>query len=202
MTTDILLALDPGNSCGYAIFEVKGKVATILEYGTINLDPSSSEYVGDHGIELMERVREIVEEHGVTRACVEDYYMNRFQRNGASVNYEYRMALYIVLRQLDLHYDIVAIPSWKAHIKKRIKATEDQKKLWGKNEKKLIIQYALEEKYGIYFPSTVTREKEIGKRKPSSRKLPSDLVDAVAQGIYIAETRMGVTEIVCPIQPE
>ena len=59
-----ILCLDPADSCGYSIMSINSDrtQAIISEYGFIDVD-NSSNYQGDHCLDLMRRITEIIKKH-------------------------------------------------------------------------------------------------------------------------------------------
>jgi Holliday junction resolvasome RuvABC endonuclease subunit len=107
-----ILAIDPGESCGYALINLDGTHADIYEYGFLEVD-KSSEYQGDHCLDLMQQLTDIIKRENIESVCVEDYFFSQKFANGCNVNAAYRTASHILFRQLKLHYEILNISLWK-----------------------------------------------------------------------------------------
>jgi Holliday junction resolvasome RuvABC endonuclease subunit len=184
-----VLVLDPGSSTGYALASItfkendKGRSfaqkADVYEYGFIDVD-LSSEYQGDHCIDLMDSVQTMIADHNVSAIAVEDYFFNNKFRSGCNVNGAFRTAIHILARQNELPYSILGISAWKTYITGRSTPTKPQKIKWGAAlAKKLHVQQALWEHFGIRFPNHSLSPKT---GKPVAFR--NDIIDAVAQAIY------------------
>jgi Holliday junction resolvasome RuvABC endonuclease subunit len=196
----IILVLDPGTSTGYCLADVDydNETATIYEYGYINVD-DSSDYQGDHCIDLMSKIQYLIETHWVESIAIEDYFFNKRTATGSNVNAAFRTAIHILARQNDIPYTILNISSWKTFIAGRCKPTKDQKKQWGNEpSKKIMIQDALWKKYKIRFPNHSISEKT---GKPISFRY--DVVDVVGQTIYFICMVNAIPKkgIVCTVEP-
>lgn len=177
----ILLALDPGASTGYALVNIdeENSTADIYEYGFIDVDITSN-YSGDHCINLMERLQSIIDEHQVNYICVEDFFFSRKFATGCTVNVAFRTAIHILARQNGLDYSILNISAWKTYIAGRSTPTREQKQKWGPTPaKKLFIQQALWEWWGFRFPNHSISENT---GKPIAFRY--DIIDVVAQALY------------------
>ncbi len=192
----IVLSIDPASSTGYALIAIKDRVATIYEYGCLTVD-LSSEYQGDHCIDLMQQLESIIYLHSVDNICIEDYFFSKRFCNGTNVNAAFRTAIHILARHLGIPYTILNITSWKTYVAGRSTPTKEQKKRWGKElSKKLYIQQALWEGYGFKFPNHILSERT---GKPIVFK--HDIVDAVAQGVYFCEMILKVKKTVMSVIP-
>jgi Holliday junction resolvasome RuvABC endonuclease subunit len=192
-----ILALDPAASTGYAvmILDKDNDSASIIEYGFINVDVKS-EFQGDHCINLMNQVSNLIDKYSIDEACIEDYFFSQRFASGSNVNAAYRTALHILLRQKNLPYTILNISAWKSFVAGRSVPTKEQKKKWGKTlANKLYIQQALWEKWGFRFPNHSLSEKT---GKPISFRY--DVVDVVAQSVYFAGLLNGVKKIYLNVQ--
>ncbi len=191
-----VLALDPGNSTGYALVDVNeaNNTADIYEYGIIEPD-TSSEYMGDHCISLMNKISDIIKKESVDKVCVEDYFFSQRFANGCNVNAAYRTCIHIRCRELGVPYEILNISLWKKYVAGRSTPTKEQKRIWGKGPaKKLYIQQALWDRYRIRFPNFSMSLKT---SKPILFK--SDPVDAVAQSIFFVEIFLHVKTMTCSV---
>lgn len=187
-----VLTLDPGASTGFCItsLDFKTSTATIIEYGYLNVDTSSN-FQGDHCIDLMERVRSIIEKHYIKELAIEDYFFSKRFATGCNVNGAYRTAIHILARTASLPYTILNITSWKTFVAGRSTPTREQKKQWGATAaKKLYIQQALWDNFGIRFPNHSLSEKT---GKPIVFR--TDIVDVVAQTIYFCQMIKKMTRI-------
>lgn len=183
-----VLVLDPAASCGYCLMNinVSEDTADIYEEGFIDVNTDSN-YQGDHCIDLMSKLSTILERMGPTQSCkhiiVEDYFFSNKFRTGSNVNAAYRTAIHIFARMREIPYTIVNISAWKTFIAGRSTPTREQKKKWGANiGKKLYIQQALWNKFGIRFPNH-----SISKTTGKPIKFRTDIVDVVGQAIYYAK---------------
>jgi Holliday junction resolvasome RuvABC endonuclease subunit len=194
----IVLGIDPGTHTGYCLISITGtkkKKADIYEYGHIDVD-TSSQYEGDHNLDLMSQLQHLIYLHSVDQICVEDYFFSKRFCNGSNVNAAFRTAIHILARQNDIPYTILNISLWKTYIAGRSTPTKAQKAKWGKEPaKKLYIQQALWDNYRIRFPnhciSKVTN-------KPIAFRL--DIVDVVAQTIYFAKVILKVDDITISVK--
>lgn len=194
-----ILVLDPAASTGYALVEVDGDTATVFDYGFIDVDTSSL-YEGDWCIDLMTHVKYLIQLHDVKEVAVEDYFFSSRFASGTNVNSAYRTAIHILCRQLNLPYDVLNVSQWKKHVANRSTPTKEQKKKWGKEAaKKLYMQQALWDRYGIRFPNHSISSKT---GKPVLFRY--DIVDAVGQAIFHCESKHGVKNIrvTVPIPPD
>jgi Holliday junction resolvasome RuvABC endonuclease subunit len=177
----IVLILDPGSSTGYCIvnIDIEKSIAVINEYGFIKVD-LSSEYQGDHCINLMERIQEIIDEKNINHIGIEDYFFSNRYLTGCNVNGAFRTAIHILARQNNLKYNILNISAWKNFVAGKSTPTKEQKKKWGPGPaKKLYIQQALYEKFGFRFPNHSISEKT---KKPIL--FCYDIVDSVGLAVY------------------
>jgi Holliday junction resolvasome RuvABC endonuclease subunit len=196
-----VLSLDPAASTGYCIIDmdVAGNKANIIEYGFIDVD-TSSDYQGDHSIDLMNRVKAIIDVNQIQHVTIEDYFFSSRFANGSNVNAAYRTALHILCCQHKIPYTILNISAWKSFVAGRSVPTKDQKKRWGAAAaKKLYIQQALWEKWNFRFPNHSLSEKT---KKPIIFRF--DIVDVVGQAVYFAGLLNGVKNISMnvPIPPD
>lgn len=197
----ILLALDPGTSCGYCLVNIsideEGYYtgADIYEYGFIDVD-ISSEFQGDHCIDLMARVQTLIDDHEVEWLCIEDYFFSKRFVNGCNVNAAFRTAIHILARQNKIDYTILNISAWKSFVAGRSTPTKEQKLKWGKEPaKKLAIQQALWEWYGFRFPNHSLSETT---GKPILFRF--DIVDVVGQAVYYCGLLCGIQNITMSVE--
>lgn len=177
-----VLVLDPAHSTGYALMRLTADRARadIFEYGHVDVD-TSSDFQGDHCINLIDRVREFIVAHQVEHIIVEDYFFSKRTAKGCNVNAAYRTAIHICARQAGIPYTIIGIGEWKRYVAGAARPTKTQRKAWGKKAEKLMIQDALWTKFRIKFPNHSISETT---GKPIMPRL--DEVDAVGQAIYAA----------------
>jgi Holliday junction resolvasome RuvABC endonuclease subunit len=175
----VSLVIDPATSTGYCLIRIIGGIADIYQYGRLVVS-TSSPFQGDHCIDLMRQLSSIVEDHDVTHIAVEDYFASGKFCSGCSVNIAFRTAIYILARERNIPYTILNISLWKAYVAGSSRPTAPQQKQWGKlAANKLFIQDALFKKYGFRFPGKIANP-----LNGRFLKFPSDIVDAVAQGVY------------------
>lgn len=176
----IILVCDPGTSTGYALVNITGnESADIYDYGFIDVDVSSN-LQGDHCIDLMNRLQELIDEHEVEHIAVEDYFFSKKFVNGCNANAAFRTAIHILARQNELEYTILNISSWKSFVAGRSTPTREQKAIWGAEAaKKLFIQQALWEKNKFRFPNHSISETT---GKPINFRF--DIIDVVGQAVY------------------
>lgn len=192
----IALVLDPAISTGYCLLcYTPGSPAIIFAQGHLTVD-TSSDYSGDYCIDLQTKLKRLISKYGVNHIAVETFFFSKRFATGSTLNAELRTAIYILARQLGLPYTILGISEWKKFIAGRSTPTKEQVKQWGRERaKKLFIQQALWERFGIRFPNHSISAKT---GKPISFKL--DVVDAVAQGVYFAFIYLRALEIVSKVE--
>lgn len=189
-----ILVLDPAASTGYAVVKVDGQDATIFEYGYIDIDTTSL-YEGDWCISLMFHIDLLIQKHNIEEVAIEDYFFSARFASGTNVNMAYRTAIHIRCRQLGLKYDILNVSQWKKHVAGRSTPSKEQKRKWGKEAaKKLYMQQALYDIYGIKFPNHSLSQKT---GKPVLFRY--DIVDAVGQAIFHCESKYRVKNIHVPV---
>ncbi len=181
----IALILDPANSTGYCLVNIQLAEndyyisADIYDYGFIDVD-HSSDYQGDHCLDLMARLQTIIDEHQVSTIAVEDYFFSKRFVNGCNANAAYRTAIHILARQNEMDYTVLNISAWKTFVAGRSTPTKDQKAKWtAEAAKKLYIQQALWDRWGFRFPNHSFSEKS---GKPIAFRY--DIVDVVGQAVY------------------
>lgn len=194
-----ILVLDPAASTGYAVAKVENNTATIFDYGFIDVDTSSA-YEGDWCINLMMHVKYLLQIHDIKEVAIEDYFFSSRFASGTNVNAAYRTAIHILCRERKLHYEVLNVSQWKKHVAGRSTPDKLQKKKWGKEAaKKLYMQQALWEKYGIKFPNH-----SISKKTGKPVGFRYDIVDAVGQAIFYCEGYHGVQniQVTVPVPPD
>lgn len=193
-TIRTVLVLDPAASSGYSLMTIEGKTADIYSCGFIDVD-TTSDYVGDHCINLMKRIQKMIDAHNVCHIAVEDYFFSKKYAVGCTLNVAYRTAIHIVARQNGIGYTILNVSAWKTFVAGRASPTREQKKLWGKDAKKLFIQQALWDKYKFRFPNHSISEKS---RKPIAFR--KDTIDVVGQSVYYAKMIENVSKITMSVK--
>lgn len=192
------LVLDPATTSGYALMRVDaaGTQAEIFEYGLLVVD-ISSDYQGDHCLDLMRKIRALISEHHVEHLAVEDYFFSKKFCSGSNVNAAFRTAIHIVARETGLPYTILNISAWKTFVAGRSTPTKNQKTHWGKAlANKVFIQSALFANFGFRFPNHL--------KSPVSGRpihLKYDVVDAVAQAVYFARINLRVPQVTLSVVP-
>lgn len=188
MDPNIVLVLDPAKSTGYCLVKlIKNISADIFEYGFVDVDTSSN-YQGDHCIDLMKRVENLIVKHKVNQLAIEDYFFSNRFRSGSNVNAAFRTAIHIVARQRNLEYTVLNISSWKTFVAGRSTPTKEQKKKWGATHaKKLYMQQALWENHHFRFPNH-----SISQTTGKPVVFRFDIVDVVAQAVYFCGLVNGV----------
>jgi len=193
--TTTLLTLDPAISTGYCLTSIQVEdgfyiSASIFEYGFIDVD-TSSEFQGDWCIDLMRRVKELIDLYDVEHIAIEDYFFSKRFATGSNVNAAFRTAIHILSRQLDIEYTIINISAWKTFVAGRATPTKEQKKKWtALHAKKLYIQEALWTRRGFRFPNHSFSEKT---KKPIAFRY--DIVDVVGQAVYYCGLICGIRAI-------
>lgn len=175
-----ILAIDPGTSTGYCLINIDNQQkADIYEYGYLDVD-TSSEYQGDHCLDLMKKIQKLIDLNCINHIAIEDYFFSKQFANGSKINIAFRTAIHILSRQNEIPYTILNTTSWKTFIAGRATPTKEQIKQWNKEAaKKLYIQQALWDKWKCRFPNHSISTKT---HKPIMFRY--DIVDVVAQGIY------------------
>lgn len=190
----IILAIDPGTSCGYAVALVKDNSCEVLEYGYINVD-NSSVYMGDWCIDLVDKIDSICDRVKADEIAVEDYFFSGRFAKGSNVNPSYRAAIYMWSRKRKIHYEILNISNWKVFIAGRSTPTKEQKQKWGKEAaKKLATVEALWTRWGIRLPNHSISENT---GKPIAFRF--DVADAIAQVMYAAYLRYNCKKFTCSV---
>jgi Holliday junction resolvasome RuvABC endonuclease subunit len=193
-----IIVLDPATTTGYCICSVNStdQKAEINEYGFFEVD-ISSEYQGDHCIDLMEKIKQKIILYNIKNIGIEDYFYSSKFKNGCNVNGAFRTAIHILARTMKIKYVILSISLWKKHIAGRSIPTKAEKEIWKKNANKYFIQHALYKKWNIKFPNHSIRN-------PGGKIIApkSDIVDSVAMSIYFMQTHYNIKNIistvVCP----
>ena len=191
-----LLTLDPASSTGYALTNLsvdeQGYYASadIYEYGYIDVDTSSN-FQGDHCIDLMKRIQDLITQHNVEHIAIEDYFFSKRFCTGSNVNAAFRTAIHILARQQGIDYTILNISAWKTFVSGRSTPTREQKKKWGAAPaKKLHVQQALWDIWGFRFPNHSISQKS---GKPIIFR--PDIVDVVGQTVYYCGLLCGIRDI-------
>lgn len=185
----IILSLDPATSTGYCLVAINDGKAHIYDYGFLDVD-CSSEYQGDHCIDLMNKVESLVMIHGVDVITIEDYFFSKRFATGSTVNVAYRTAIHILCRRLEIPYVILNINLWKKFVAGRSSPTKQQKQQWGVSAKKMYIQDSLYKKWGFTFP-----EHSLSKKTGKPIKFRMDIVDAVGQTVYYCCSILRIKDI-------
>jgi len=191
-----IIIIDPATTTGYCICTVNtaDKKGKIIEYGFLEVD-ITSEYQGDHCIDLMEKIKQKIIVYNVKNIGIEDYFYSAKFKNGCNVNGAFRTAIHILARTMKIDYKILSISMWKKHIAGRSTPSKIEKEIWKKNANKYFIQQALYKKWNIKFPNHSIRGGKI-------IALKSDVVDSVAMSIYFMKNHYNIENItsgvVCP----
>ena len=197
-TGENIIIIDPATTTGYCICTVNSadKTGKIIEYGFMEVD-ITSEYQGDHCIDLMEKIKQKIILYNVKNIGIEDYFYSAKFKNGCNVNGAFRTAIHILARTMKIDYKILSISMWKKHIAGRSTPSKIEKEIWKKNANKYFIQQALYKKWNIKFPNHSIRD-------PGGKiiALKSDVVDSVAMSIYFMKNHYNIENItstvVCP----
>jgi Holliday junction resolvasome RuvABC endonuclease subunit len=189
-----ILAIDPAQSCGYAVAKITGDVCEITEYGYIDVD-NSSLYLGDWCLDLIRRLDILEERICPDEIAVEDYFFSGKFANGSNVNPSYRAAIYMWARRNSTHYEILNISSWKIFVSGRTTPTKEQKIKWGKEAaKKLMTVQSLWERWKIRLPNHSISEHT---KKPIAFRF--DVADAIGQAMYAAYLRYNCKAFTCAV---
>lgn len=207
-----LLTIDPAASTGWCVARMYGNEASpvpnrhqtivgadIIAHGTLRVDTSSN-YVGDHCLDMAAQIEALIGQYNVTEIAIEDYYFSRGKATGAGLNVAYRTAIHMAARRLGLPYVVLSISAWKTYIGGSSKPPRTAKAQWGTLAKKMYIQGALWHRYGIRFPNHGGLSDKTG--KPLAPK--HDVVDVVAMAIYALAMLKHVPDsaIHCTVVPE
>jgi len=195
----VFIAIDPGNSCGFALAKVSGSHCDIFHYGYIDID-TSSPYIGDWAIDLQKQMDKLYNQYFFSDLAIETYYFSSRFSQGSDVNTAYRTAIHIWARQNNLPYSILNISSWKTIVAGRSTPTKEQKARYGKEAaKKIMIVQALWERHGIRLPNHSISEST---GKPIIFRY--DIGDAIGQAIYHAFEKHQCNSFACsvPIPPD
>jgi len=191
-----ILSIDPAASSGYCVTQIPDdkSEAKIITYGFIDVD-TTSEFQGDHCLDLMSKIQLLIAKYDIKHVTVEDYFFSQRFANGSNVNAAYRTSLHILCRSLKIDYTILNISAWKSFVAGRSVPTKDQKKKWGKEAaKKLFIQQALFERWGMRFPNH-----SISNNTGKPIHFRFDVVDAIAQTVYYCCLLNGVKKIILDV---
>tara|TARA_Y100000389_G_scaffold198012_1_gene233704 strand:- start:7348 stop:8196 length:849 start_codon:yes stop_codon:yes gene_type:complete len=196
----ILLSLDPAQSCGWSIFKIYNRseskentdsVSVLIKCDFLEVD-MKSDYVGDSCISLQEQVKKIIEEWNVDEICVEDYFMSSKKCQGANLNVYLRGSIYILCRELNLHYDIIPIWGWKSFVAGQTTPGKEMKKYYGKElANKIFIQEALWLRYNLRFPNYC-----ISKNTGKPISLRYDMIDSVGIGLFHIHRRHNCSKLI------
>lgn len=189
-TDPIILAIDPGASCGYAVVRVNilQRSAEVIEHGHIDIDTKSPE-IGDLCLDLMAKLDVIQSRVSATEVAAEDFFFSKRKCSGAAVNVFHRATVHIWARKLGLRCRVLGICAWKTMIAGRATPTREEKALWGAEPaKKLMIARALWQRHGIKF-SNFSISNATGKVIEPRY----DAIDAVGQGLYAAHMQYACT---------
>jgi Holliday junction resolvasome RuvABC endonuclease subunit len=197
----VVLAVDAGASCGYAIARIdrSARKADVFEYGYMDID-TSSPFVGDWCRNLMARLDSICARIRITDVAVEDYFFSSRHKSGANVNPMYRAAIYIWARGAGLPHHTLGITNWKTFVAGRSTATREEKAAWGaERAKKLMVARALWDRHQIRFPNFSVSE---ATGRPIALRM--DCVDAVGQALYAAHMIYACRDFSCsvPVPPD
>lgn len=190
-----LLSVDPAESTGYALVSIDTatNIASIFEYGLIDIDNEAG-IIGDACNQMFDRIDQLIVKHDVKLMTCEDYFFSGKFASGSNMNPMYRAAVHMAARRHNLPVEVLNISAWKSFIAGRSVPTKQQKAKYGKEKaKKIFIQQALWERYGIRFPNHSISEKT---GKPVFFKY--DIVDAVAQAIYFCRLHLNL-QVSCDV---
>jgi Holliday junction resolvasome RuvABC endonuclease subunit len=194
-----VLVLDPATSTGYSVVKISEEgddvIGNVIAYGHIDVS-LESQYQGDHCLDLMRQVKDLMRLYHIKKVAREDYFFSKRTATGSNVNAAFRTALDILCRRHKIHYTILNITEWKKYVCGRCRPTPEQSRKWGKEPaKKLYVQEALWNRFGFRFPNHSISEKT---GKPISFRL--DVIDAVAQSVYYSMYYLGVTKMVMSVE--
>ena len=201
----ILLSLDPANSCGWSIFHIYkgGSLETpethLIKCDFLEVETKEDGYIGDSCISLQNQIRDLIKQYNVQQVCVEDYFMSSRKCQGANMNVYFRGSIYILCRELGIHYDIIPIWGWKSFVAGQTTPGKQMKKYYGKElANKVFIQEALWSRYKLRFPNY-----SISKKTNKPVTLRYDMIDSVGIGLYHVHKRhncfMLVNKLVWPL---
>ena len=185
----ILLSLDPATSTGWSIFEIyrDSKIVQLVHCDFLEIDSKNDSYIGDICIMLQNKIRELINKYNVQEVCVEDYFMSSRKCQGANTNVYLRGSIYILCREIGLHYDIIPVWGWKSFVAGQTTPGKEMKKYYGKElSNKIFIQEALWLRYGIRFPNY-----SISKNTGKPISLRYDMIDSVGIGLFHIHKRWG-----------
>lgn len=196
MDSKNILVLDPAASTGYCIVRVYKTSADIYEYGIIDID-KTSDYGGDHYLDLMAKIQKIIDDHEIDDIAIEDYYFDRKKATGSTENVAYRTAIHIVARNNNLPYTVLSITAWKNFVAGRSKPSKEHKKIWGKDANKIYIQDSLWNRFGFRFSNH-----SISNKTGKPIKFRMDIVDVVGQAIYYLNIFKNIHQITLSVIPK
>lgn len=188
-STTTYLIIDPGTQSGWAVFKAKAKTATLVKYSHYDIK-SKSEWQGDKDLEYEEFVDELIKTHSPDIVVREGYFFSYGARKGSEVNVYYRGVIDMVSRRYKLPYKIIQPAEWKRFICGRTRPTKSQKKVWGGNADKIMVQDGLWKEYKIRFPNFCISSKN------RTVKFRYDTIDAVAIGVYYCRIYARLNKII------
>lgn len=186
-----VLILDPAESTGYCLVSIDEttKSADIFEYGIIEID-KTSDYRGDHYLDLMNKIQYILNSHDIQHIAIEDFFFNKKKATGSTENAAYRTAIHILARNNNIDYTVLSITEWKKYVAGRSIPNREEKKLWGKDANKIYIQHALWKRYGFRFPNH-----SVSKLTGNPIKFRFDIVDVIGQAIYFLAIYCNIMQV-------
>lgn len=190
----IVLALDPGSSCGYAFASLSDQnTVDVFEYGAFDIPDALSR--GPQCLYLMAEVRKLLAKHPVELVGIEDYFVSGRFNSGVDLNYFFRAAIVIACEQDGMKYEMMNPSNWKVFVAGRSTPTKEQKLRYGKQvAKKAMIVEALRDRYGIKVPNHSISEKT---GKPIQFRY--DTTDAIGQVMYACNLVVPITRFTCSV---
>lgn len=169
----MILAIDPGRSSGYAVFERKEDV-TIVAIGAFEI---KSKDTGEAMSQMRDEIETLIQTFAVEFVHLEQYFFNKKFPNGAELNYYLRGALLHTLYDFKIPSSQHAPTTWKKFICGKARPSPTEVAMYGSQAAKAFVKVALETAYHLQLPSTAP----VGLKH---LKLRHDTIDAIAIGIY------------------
>lgn len=174
VTVHMILAIDPGRSCGYAVFDAKDESITIVAIGAFDIKAKDA---GEAMSRLRDEIEKLVRAFAIEFVHMEQYFFNKKFPNGAEFNYYLRGAVLHTLYDWKIPSSQHAPTTWKKFICGKARPSPTDVALYGPKAAKTFVKVALENTYDLKLPPTA----KVGCKH---LKLRHDTVDAIAIGIY------------------
>lgn len=170
----MILSLDPGRSCGYAVFQSTDATIQIVAIGAFDLKAKDA---GEIMSAMRHELETLLRNFHITFVHLEQYFFNSKFPNGAELNYYLRGAVLLTLHDHKIPHSQHVATTWKKFVCGTARPSATQVARYGLKASKAFVKDALETKFDLTLPSTAP----IGSKH---LKLRHDTVDAIAIGIF------------------